>query len=136
MSNPNGLSDRRILVVEDEDDARLYLTTVLEDAGATILEATDGDQAIEVARREKPDLMTLDLSMPGKDGVQAFTEMRQDEELQDLPICIITGHPEFRKVIYDRPVRPPEGYLNKPVSGEDLVWNVRRILELQERKSD
>jgi len=42
-------------------------------SGATILEATDGDQAIEVARREKPDLMTLDLSMPGKDGVQAFT---------------------------------------------------------------
>ncbi len=105
-----------------------------EAAGATVLEASDGDQAIEVASKEKPDLITLDLSMPGKDGVEAFTEIRNTPATADIHVCVITGHPEFRQVIYDRPVRAPEGYMNKPVVAEDLVSNLRRILGLEERK--
>jgi len=54
--------------------------------------------------------------------------------LEDLPVCIVTGHPEFRKLIYDRPVPPPEGYMDKPVNEEKLVSNIRRILELRERR--
>ncbi len=124
-----GLKGRRILVVDDEDDVRMFLTTVLQDAGAETLEATDGDEAIAMAKAEKPDLITLDLSMPGKDGVEAFTEMRKDPDVQDIPVCVVTGHPEFRKVIYDRPVKPPDGYMDKPVDEEALVKNLRRILE-------
>lgn len=123
------LAGRTVLVVDDEEDARTFLATVLEDAGARILYAEDGDEALAVARREKPDLITLDLSMPGKDGVEAFTELRHDPEIARIPVCIVTGHPEFRTVIYDRPVTPPEGYMDKPVEGEALVKNVRRILE-------
>ena len=123
------LSGRRILIVEDEEDTRIFLATLLQDAGAVTLEAVDGDEAIATARAEKPDLITLDLSMPGKDGVEAFIEIRNDPDIRDIPVCIVTGHPEFRKVIYDRPVRPPEGYMDKPVIEEDLVANLRRILE-------
>jgi len=133
-SDPAALHGRRILVVEDEDDVRVFLTTVLEDAGAETFEATDGDEALEVARREKPDLITLDLSMPGKDGVEAFVELREDDELGDIPVCVVTGHPEFRKVIYDKPVRTPEGYMNKPVNEEDLVFNLRRILGVRDKR--
>ena len=99
-----------------------------------MLTATDGDEAIAVANREKPDLMTLDLSMPGKDGVEAFCELRRTPGLEDMPVCIVTGHPEFRKLIYDRPVPPPEGYMTKPVDEDKLVSNIRRILELRERR--
>jgi len=133
-TSEGGLARRRILVVEDEEDARTFLTTVLEDAGAETYEALDGDEALVVARREKPDLITLDLSMPGKDGVQAFVELREDDELADIPVCIVTGHPEFRKVIYDKPVRAPEGYMNKPVDEDDLIFNLRRILGVREKK--
>ena len=66
------LAGRRILVVDDEEDVRVFLSTVLEDAGAEVLQATDGDEAIAIMVREKPDLVTLDLSMPGKDGVETF----------------------------------------------------------------
>jgi len=125
----DALSGRRILIVEDEEDTRIFLATLLQDAGAVTLEAVDGDEAIATARAEKPDLITLDLSMPGKDGVEAFIEIRNDPDIRDIPVCIVTGHPEFRKVIYDRPVRPPEGYMDKPVIEEDLVANLRRILE-------
>lgn len=130
------LTGYRILVVDDDEDTRTYLLAVLADAGAQICEASDGDEAIETARRESPDLMTLDLSMPGKDGVVALCEMRETPGLEEIPVCVVTGHPEFRRVIYDRPTRPPEGFLNKPVDPDDLVGTVRRILGLERRRRD
>jgi CheY-like chemotaxis protein len=129
------LAGRRILVVDDEPDVRVFLSTVLEDAGAEVLQATDGDEALAIMAREKPDLVTLDLSMPGKDGVETFGEMRKHPEVKEIPVCVVTGHPEFRKVIYDRAVPPPEGYMDKPVNEEDLVSNLRRILELRDKKA-
>ncbi len=129
------LEGRRILVVDDEEDVREFLLMVLADAGSQVCEAADGAEALEVARRERPDLITLDLSMPGVDGVEAFTQLRTDPELGDTPICIVTGHPEFRTVIYDRPVRPPEGYMDKPVDEANLVATIRRIIGLAEKKS-
>ena len=128
------LAGRRILVVDDEEDVRLFLTTVLEDAGAVVLEAVSGDEALTVAAREKPDLVTLDLSMPGKDGIETFVEMRQHAAIKEIPVCIVTGHPEFRALIYDRPVPPPEGYMDKPIDEKNLVSNIRRVLELREKK--
>jgi CheY-like chemotaxis protein len=128
------LAGRTILVVDDEEDIRTYLVTVFEDAGATVLEAEDGDEAIEVALRERPDLITLDLSMPGKDGVHAFVELRSTDEIATTPVCVITGHPEFRKVIYERPVPAPEGYLNKPVDEDKLLDYVAHILDHADEK--
>jgi CheY-like chemotaxis protein len=84
--------------------------------------------------KERPDLVTLDLSMPGKDGVETFTEMRKHPEVKETPVCIVTGHPEFRTLIYDRPVPPPEGYMDKPVDEEELVSNLKRILDLRDKK--
>ena len=129
------LVGKKILVVDDEEDARTYLSTVLEDAGAVVITAADGDEALAKARAEKPDAITLDISMPGKDGVEVFGELRNDPEIGQTPVCVVTGHPEFRKVIYERAVPPPEGYLNKPVGDEDLVTDLRRIFELQEKKA-
>ncbi|MBI4703483.1 MAG: response regulator [Deltaproteobacteria bacterium] len=86
-------------------------------------------------RRERPDLITLDLAMPGKSGVDVFEELRRDPELRATPVCIITGRPELRRLIYERVGKtPPEGYLNKPVSSDGLVKTVRMILEVPERK--
>ncbi|MGD2218323.1 MAG: response regulator, partial [Gemmatimonadales bacterium] len=104
--------------------------TVLEDNGATVLRAADGDEALAMARSEKPDLLTLDLAMPGRDVGEVFELLRKDSELESLKICVITGRPELRRLIYDRTARRPEGYLDKPVTEEALVRNVRKILEL------
>jgi CheY-like chemotaxis protein len=128
------LEGRKILVVDDEDDARTFLSTVLADAGATIIEASDGDQAIELAKKEKPDLITLDISMPGRDGVEVFKDLRGSDETGAISICVVTGHPEFREVIYGAHQAKPEGYMNKPVSPEDLVTGLRRIFELKDKK--
>ena len=124
------LAGRRILVADDEPDQLDYISTVLEDAGAEILTASNGDEVLEVAKREKPDILTLDLHMPGRDVGEVFEIIREDPELEDLKICIITGKPELRKLIYDRSVRPPEGYVDKPVDEKRLVFNVRKVLEV------
>jgi Fe-S oxidoreductase/CheY-like chemotaxis protein len=126
------LAGRRILVADDEPDQVAFLSAVLEDNGATVFQATTGDEALAVARKEKPDLVTLDLSMPGMNVGEVFEMIRKDPELADLKVCIVTGRPELRGLIYDRKVRPPEGYLDKPVSEEVLLRGTRKVLELAE----
>ncbi|MFC1596418.1 response regulator [Planctomycetota bacterium] len=129
-AGPDGLplAGRKFVVADDEPDQVAFLATVFEDHGATVVEATNGDEALEIARREKPDLLTLDLEMPGRNVGEVFEMLRKDPELEHLKVCIITGRPELRKLIYDRSVRVPEGYLDKPVSEETLLLTVRKIL--------
>jgi CheY-like chemotaxis protein len=124
------LEGYKILVVDDEPDVLVFYTALLEDNGAQVIQASDGDAALELARSEKPDLITLDLSMPGTDGGKVFEILRRDAELGQIRVCIITGKPELRSLIYDRPVPPPEGFLDKPVDDETLLLNVRKILEV------
>jgi Fe-S oxidoreductase/CheY-like chemotaxis protein len=124
------LAGRTILVADDEPDQVDFMAAVLEDHGATVLQATNGDEALAMARSEKPDLLTLDLAMPGLDVGEVFEIIRRDPELANLKICVITGRPELRKLIYERAVRPPEGYLDKPVAEETLLRGIRKVLEL------
>ncbi len=119
----------KILVVDDEPDIRTFLSVVLEDQGATVIQAADGEQALSLAIQEKPDLITLDLSMPGKNGGMVFEEIRNNPKIASTKVCIITGKPELRRLIYERPVPPPDGYLDKPVNEEGLLTNIRKILE-------
>ena len=107
-----------------------FVSAVLEDNGASVVRAYSADEALEVARREKPDLMTLDISMPGRSGDEVFEEIRNDPDLKTMPVCIITGQPELRRLIYDRPVAPPEGYMDKPVDEVTLLFNIRKVLKL------
>jgi Fe-S oxidoreductase len=124
------LAGRRILVADDEPDQLEFLCAVLEDNGAEVFRATTGDEVLEMARKEKPDVLTLDLHMPGRDVGEVFELLRRDPELEELKICIITGKPELRRLIYERAVRPPEGYVDKPVDEKRLLLNVRKVLEV------
>jgi hypothetical protein len=85
------LAGRKILVVDDEEDVRTFLITVFEDAGAEVISAADGDTAITMAREHQPDLISLDLSMPGKDGVDTFVELRKTAETQEIPVCVVSA---------------------------------------------
>jgi Fe-S oxidoreductase/CheY-like chemotaxis protein len=124
------LAGRTIVVADDEPDQVTLLSTIFEDHGATVFEATNGDEALELAHSKKPDLLTLDLAMPGKSAGEVFEMIRKEPDLDHLKICVITGRPELRKTIYDRSVTPPEGYLDKPISEERLMRAVRKVLEL------
>jgi CheY-like chemotaxis protein len=68
--------------------------------------------------------------MPGRDGGEVFEAIRRDPVVSGTRVCIVTGRPELRRLIYEKPVPPPEGYLDKPVSEEALLMNVRKIFGL------
>jgi Fe-S oxidoreductase/ActR/RegA family two-component response regulator len=127
------LVNKKILIVDDEPDILTFFSTVLEDNGATILTATDGEEAVEIAKRELPDLITLDINMPGKDGGWVFEQLRTDKATATTPVCIISGKPELRRLIYERSVPAPDGYLDKPVDEDTLLRNVRKIIDLAAR---
>ena len=128
------LSTKKILVVDDDPDAREFICTVLSDSEANVVEARDGVEALEVARREKPDLVTLDITMPEKSGAEVYAEMREDDELRNIPVCIVSGQPELRKLIYQRVNPPPDGYLDKPIHEDLLLRSVRKILALASKR--
>jgi len=127
------LAGKRILVTDDEPDFLIFITAVLEDNGATVITAKSGEEAIKLALAEKPDLITLDLSMPGKSGIETFEDLRKNDDTASIPVCVITGKPEMRKLIYERPI-PPEGFVDKPVDEEGILVNVRKTLEVVHHK--
>ncbi len=124
------LAGYTILVTDDEPDFVVFASAILEDNGARVLQAHSGEEAIEVARREKPDLMTLDLGMPGTSGTEVYMTLRADPDLHGMPICIITGQPELRQLIYEGDGRKPEGYVDKPITEKSLLTNVRKVLNV------
>ena len=85
--------DRIIMVVEDYDDTRLLLKRWLEELGYVVLEATNGQEAIDIANREHPDLILMDLDLPILDGIAATQSIRQRPELERVPIVAVTAYP-------------------------------------------
>jgi CheY-like chemotaxis protein len=121
---------KTVLVVDDDPDARDFLTTVLEDAGFGTTTANDGTEAIAAIEEKAPDLVALDITMPEKSGVAVYRRLKEDEQLKSIPVIIITGvSDDFKKFISTRrQVPPPEGYISKPVDHEQLVRTVKNLL--------
>ena len=118
----------KILVVDDEPDVVSYLSTFLEDEGFTVVSAQDGPEGIDKARAERPDLITLDITMPGMSGIEVLTVLRRDPELNPIPVIVITGVTSFRKQLSFRGVRPPEAFMQKPMDLEVLTEHLKTLL--------
>ena len=123
-------SQKRILVVDDDPDARDFFVTVLEDNGYATVTARDGNEALERLEDGRPDLVTLDITMPEKSGVGVYRKLKEDVGSRDIPVIIITGvSDDFKHFISTRrQVPPPEGYLNKPVEADQLLEKVKALV--------
>lgn len=126
---PNAQPPPMIMVVEDDADSRLMLKTLLEMKGYRIVEAGDGQQAIEVAERERPRMVIMDLQLPRIHGFALTRHLRQHPYLNDVPIIIVSGHDP----LYHRPLAMAAGcneYLNKPIDFDMLEKTLSRWLPL------
>ncbi len=121
---------KRILIVDDEQDIRTYLSTLLEDQGYTTVRAMDGVEAMQQVQTEIPDLITLDISMPEKSGIKFFRDLKSDERWKKIPVVIVTGVSEdFKKFISSRQQVPaPEGFVPKPINQEEILTIVKKLL--------
>ena len=85
--------EQTIMVVEDYDDTRLLLRQALEAKGYRVLEAINGQEAVDVSSREHPDLILMDLDLPILDGIAAMQQIREQAEMTDVPIVAVTAYP-------------------------------------------
>jgi PAS domain S-box-containing protein len=116
-----------ILCVDDEPDVLKFLHLTFEEAGYTVMLAHDHAGALECARTRRPDLICLDLCMPGKDGFDVMNDLRADPELARVPVLVISVNSEEARAL----AAGARCYLAKPVDGEDLVATVRDLLKLE-----
>ena len=86
----------RVLVIDDEAPIRLLCRVNLEAEGMEVVEASDGPSGLEKAREERPDVVLLDVMMPGLDGWQVAEELLDDERTNGIPIIFLTARAEFR----------------------------------------
>jgi CheY-like chemotaxis protein len=127
---------KRILVVDDEPDVASYLIMLLRDSGYETLSASDGAEALELVRKEHPDLVTLDISMPKSSGTRFYKEVKTDPELAPIPVVIVTGVTGFggdpyayEKFISNRTLVPaPEAFFPKPLDRTAFLEKVKKLL--------
>ena len=120
-------SNRRIMVVEDYDDTRMLLKQALEMLGYSVLEASNGQEAVDIADREHPDLILMDLDLPILDGIAATQRIRQQEHMESVPIVAVTAYP----LSYSRVKAFAKGcneYMPKPIDISELARVVDRYL--------
>jgi two-component system cell cycle response regulator DivK len=118
---------RKILIVEDNEDSRELVAKVLKNKGYMIVEAVDGEEAIEKVVAEKPDLVLLDISIPKLDGYEVAKRLKSMEDVKDIPIVAVTAHAmkgDREKVI----AAGFEGYISKPVNVRELPDQVKSYL--------
>ena len=118
---------RTIMVVEDYDDTRLLLRKALEGLGYSVLEASNGQEAVDIAGRERPDLILMDLDLPILDGIAATQRIRQHADLESVPIVAVTAYP----MSYTHVKAFAKGcdeYMPKPIDMTELANLVNRYL--------
>src|ERR1041385_2758052 len=122
----------RVLVIDDEPPIRLLCRVNLEAEGMEVLEAADGPSGLDQARRERPDVVLLDVMMPGLDGWRVAENLLDDERTKSIPIVFLTARAEFRDRARGLDIGGVD-YVTKPFNPLELAPLVRELLERIER---
>lgn len=118
---------QRILVVDDDKSIVKVLTAYLEQSGYQVLTAYDGEMALYMLRRERPDLVILDLMMPRRDGYEITNLVRNDKSLSATPIIMLTAHVEDSDKIVGLELGADD-YITKPFNAREVVARVKSLL--------
>jgi DNA-binding response OmpR family regulator len=122
----------RVLVIDDEPPIRLLCRVNLEAEGMEVLEAADGPSGLDQARRERPDVVLLDVMMPGLDGWHVAENLLEDDRTKAIPIVFLTARAEFRDRARGLDIGGVD-YVTKPFNPLELAPLVRELLERIER---
>ncbi len=128
---------KKVLVVDDELDMRIFIITLLETSGYKPLSASDGVEGLEIARRKKPALVILDVMMPKESGINMYRELKNDPELRNIPVIMLSALAKktffhSQRVLDDykgEKVPEPETYIEKPPEPEELLEAIQNALQ-------
>ncbi|MBW2637808.1 MAG: response regulator [Deltaproteobacteria bacterium] len=127
---------KKVLTVDDDPDIIAFVKTVLEENGYTPLIAINGEVGLDLARKEKPDLVILDVLMPKQSGIRMYRELKAEESLKDTPVIILSGiakrtflrSQEALTEFGDQPVPEPDLYIEKPVEPDELAETIKKFI--------
>ncbi len=118
---------KTILLVEDFDETRYFMRLALEQRGYRVIEAEDGERAVELALAERPDIILMDLSLPVLDGLAATARIREDQHMREVPIVALTAHQgtDYRAHAQHSGF---SAYATKPIDFDWLIDLLSRLL--------
>jgi two-component system, OmpR family, phosphate regulon response regulator PhoB len=127
---------KKVLIVDDDPDVRLFNSTVVEESGYTPVEAANGEEGLSIIKKDPPHLVLLDVLMPKQSGIRLYRELKTDKALMGIPVIILSGVAErtflrSQKALTefgDKPVPEPESYLEKPVEADELSREIKKYL--------
>jgi two-component system, cell cycle response regulator DivK len=117
------ITNKLVLVVDDEKENLTYVGTLLEDNGYDVVTAGDGKEALEAARDKKPDLVVLDLMMPNQTGTDFYRNLSKEKELKNVPVIVVSG-----LAGRDLAVPEPVAVFDKPLDTDAFITAVDKVL--------
>ena len=128
------MTKETILIVDDEEDIIELIKYNLKNEGYSILTAESGEQAIKIAKQSRPDLIVLDLMLPGMDGLEVTRYLRSNEETSDMPIVMLTAKGEESDIITGLELGAND-YISKPFSPKVLTARIRAIFRRRKKNT-
>jgi twitching motility two-component system response regulator PilH len=127
---------KTVLAVDDELQTRDFVSTVLEENDYTPVLAENGEEAMEIVKQNKPDLIILDIMMPKQSGIKMYRELKRTESFKDIPVIVCSGLPRRTYLraqaalteTSGESVPEPDAYLEKPVTPERLGATIKKVL--------
>jgi twitching motility two-component system response regulator PilH len=126
----------KVLSVDDDPDVRLFTTTVLEENGYIPIEATNGEEGLQMIKAEKPDLVILDVLMPRQSGIRLYRELKTNPALKNVRVMVLSGiakktflrSQQALTEFGESAVPEPEFYLEKPVDADVLAETIKKAI--------
>ncbi len=128
------MSKETILIVDDEEDILELIKFNLKSEGYNILTAMTGEEAIKIARQSGPDLLVLDLMLPGIDGLEVTKYLKNNDATMDIPIVMLTAKGEESDIVTGLELGAND-YMSKPFSPRELTARIRAILRRRKKNS-
>jgi len=122
---------KKILCIEDEREMIDLIKLILERRGFEVLGALGGKEGLEVIRRERPDLILLDLMMPEVDGWEVFRQMKADEQLKDTPVIVVTAKAQSIDKVLGLHIAKVDDYVTKPFGPQELLKSIDKVLAVE-----
>ena len=122
----------RVVCIEDEPEMIDLVRLILGRRGFAVVGANGGVEGLEAVRRERPNLILLDLMMPDMDGWEVYQRIKADEELRQIPVIVVTAKAQSIDKVLGLHIAKVDDYITKPFGPQELLESVEKILGLEE----